>query len=115
MLTIDLTKPLTRLIFTLTEVTGDPSLEYVMRLYSDYSKKRYAFNLGTNASAYPKRYDEFTIDTADLQVLDQGIHQYTVTAGEQVVETGLANVISAQPQAYITITPDDAADDYISI
>jgi len=120
-------------ILTLTEKKTLADPDYLFKLTNDITGKDKIF-AGTDLSAYPDRYNEFTITDNPIEIplssqMDfspVGYWSYTIYEMNQaspndlnpanavgVLETGKANVISGSPSTDVEFSDDDDIDNVV--
>lgn len=106
---------------TLVEKSKFTNPTYVIRLDSDFTNKTYTFDLGTNVSLFPERFDKFDLSVSTFNSLEDGLYNYSISeyiynpTQSNIVEVGLFKVLPLKlvGQDYIYNTPGDTDDDYV--
>ncbi len=110
----------TQLITTVSEINAVTSGS-TLELFNVFTHVTSVFNLPTDSSIYPTRYNSFVLPTTTFSALTNNIYNYTIkdsTSG--ITETGILKVIAEElteeelvDSLYTYITPAETDDDYV--
>jgi len=114
MLVIDKSKPVQRILLTLTETTGAADTAYVVKLKNDASRFEYSFTLPVNNSPAPERYDLYLIATSVFDDMPTGYYTYSVLISltDEVIESGKLLIKDLEVTEYVT-PPNTDTNEYI--
>lgn len=120
-LNIDRNTATASFFITLTEKSTFDNPVYVIQLDSDTTNKTYTFNLGSDVSSFPDRYNRFDLSVATFSSIEDGLYNYSITENiytptqSNIVEVGMLKVLPLfNPESeYIYHTPNATDDDYV--
>ncbi|MGF7075344.1 hypothetical protein [Mucilaginibacter sp. 3215] len=114
MLVIDKSKPVQRIILTLTETTGVADTAYVVKLKNDASRFEYNFTLPVNNSPAPERYDLYLIATSVFDDMASGYYTYSILTADSdlAIESGKLLIKDLEATEYVT-PPNTDTNEYI--
>ncbi len=120
MLVINKSDSTTRFIITITEV-NPVTTGSTIDLVNQFNNVNYSFELPSDSSLYPNRYNQFDFSTETFSGLTDATYTYTIKdSNSQTTETGLLKVVSdvktSQEQVddrYIYIPSIPTDDDFI--
>lgn len=83
--------------------------DYIITLYSDFTKREFAFNLYEDLSPHPTRYNKFKISTLQFDKIIDGTYRYYITQDDVVQDKGMMRVFSLSESNIYTeaSSPDD--------
>jgi hypothetical protein len=110
MITIDLSKNITKILVTVSEInpitTGS-----TLTLVNTATNAETSYNLPNDSSQHPERYNLFELETTQFSGLTESRYAYTIKDSEtNITEIGTAQVISG-----ITTPQQDLVDNYVFI
>jgi hypothetical protein len=115
MILFDKTKAEARLILTLAETSNETLFNLV--LHSFYTNKSYTIELGEDVSPFSFRYNEYFVPASVFTNMEAGRYVFAIQERNtgRVVERGTLTIMGEPETEYISITPDETEDDFITL